>query len=69
MLDLYDQIEEAAATIRKAWPETPHAGIILGTGLGGLVEQIETASTLDYGEVAPPRPRRDTTLESPEEGR
>ena len=25
--------------------------------------------TLDYGEVAPPRPRRDTTLESPEEGR
>jgi purine-nucleoside phosphorylase len=51
MLDLYDQIEQAAAAIRNVWPETPHAGIILGTGLGGLVEEIEIAATLDYADI------------------
>jgi len=48
MLDLYDKIEEAVAAIRRHWDETPKAGIILGTGLGGLAEQIEVAATLDY---------------------
>jgi purine-nucleoside phosphorylase len=51
MLELYDQVEAAAAVIRQAWPETPHAGIILGTGLGGLVDQIEVAAALDYDAV------------------
>src|SRR5262245_28785994 len=51
MLELYDQIEEAAAVIRKAWPETPHAGVILGTGLGGLVEEMQIVATLDYGDI------------------
>ena len=31
MLDLYDQIEAAAAAIQAQYKETPHAGIILGT--------------------------------------
>jgi purine-nucleoside phosphorylase len=61
MLELYDQIEEVALVIRQAWPETPHAGIILGTGLGGLVEQIEVDATLDY-ESIPHFPR--STAES-----
>jgi purine-nucleoside phosphorylase len=51
MLELFDQIEAAAATISAAWKETPHAGIILGTGLGGLVEQMEIAATIDYGDI------------------
>ena len=51
MLDLYDQIEAAAAAIRDHWSETPRAGIILGTGLGGLVEKIESAVTIDYEEI------------------
>jgi purine-nucleoside phosphorylase len=51
MLELYDQIEEAAAAIRSAWPHTPHAGIILGTGLGHLVEQIDVAASLDYESI------------------
>jgi purine-nucleoside phosphorylase len=51
MLELYDQIESAAAAIRSVWPETPHAGIILGTGLGGLVEQMDIAATLDYEKI------------------
>jgi purine-nucleoside phosphorylase len=48
MLDLYDQIEAAAAAIQAEFKETPHAGIILGTGLGGLVEEMDIAATLDY---------------------
>ena len=51
MLEIYEKMESAAATIRAAWPHTPAAGIILGTGLGGLVEQIEVQATLDYDEI------------------
>lgn len=51
MLELYGQIEEAVAKIRSVWDVTPHAGIILGTGLGGLVEQIEVEATLPYEEI------------------
>jgi purine-nucleoside phosphorylase len=51
MLELYDQIEAAAAAIQQAWPQTPHAGIILGTGLGGLAEQIDVSATLDYESI------------------
>ena len=60
MLELYDQIEEAAAAIRTAWPETPHAGVILGTGLGGLVEEMEVTATLDY-EAIPNFPKSTAT--------
>jgi purine-nucleoside phosphorylase len=51
LLDLYDKIEEAAAFIRGRWSRTPHAGIILGTGLGKLTEQIEIEASLDYDEI------------------
>lgn len=51
MLDLYDKIQDACAYIRKAWHHTPHAGIILGTGLGPLVERIEVQATIEYGEI------------------
>jgi purine-nucleoside phosphorylase len=51
MLDLYDKIEEATAAIRRAWNRTPHAGIILGTGLGNLVERIEVEAALEYDSI------------------
>ena len=51
MLDLFDKIQEAAAAIQATWPKRPHAGIILGTGLGGLTQQIEVEATLDYEEI------------------
>jgi purine-nucleoside phosphorylase len=51
MPELFDQIEAAAAAIRAQWSETPHAGIILGTGLGGLRQQIDVAATLDYESI------------------
>lgn len=51
MLELYDQIQEAAGAIRRHWTATPQAGIILGTGLGGLTEDIDVEASLDYEEI------------------
>lgn len=51
MLELYDQINDAVAFIRSKWDETPRAGIILGTGLGTLADQIDVAVSLDYSEI------------------
>jgi purine-nucleoside phosphorylase len=51
MLDLFDKIEAACTTIRARWKRTPRAGVILGTGLGGLVEEIDVEATFDYEEI------------------
>ena len=53
---LFDRIEEAAAAIRAKWPTTPAVGIILGTGLGGLTEDIQDATAIPY-EAVPHMPR------------
>lgn len=60
MLDLNDKIEAAAAAIRAEWDATPRAGIILGTGLGGLVDLIESPIAIDYEKI-PNFPRSTAT--------
>jgi purine-nucleoside phosphorylase len=56
MLQLAAHIAEAAALIRAQWTRTAHAGIILGTGLGGLVEDIAVEVSIPY-EAIPHFPR------------
>jgi purine-nucleoside phosphorylase len=51
MLELHDQIQEAVAVIRREWKAMPRAGIILGTGLGGLVDNIEVEAAIDYEQI------------------
>lgn len=51
MLELYGQVEEAVAAIKAKWDKTPQAGIILGTGLGGLVDEIHEEAALEYEEI------------------
>jgi purine-nucleoside phosphorylase len=51
MKELAAQIQEAISAIRQRWPGMPHAGIILGTGLGSLADQIETEAVLDYEDI------------------
>lgn len=51
MLHLARQIDETAAAIRTRWDGRPCVGIILGSGLGGLAEQIDTASVIPYDEL------------------
>src|SRR6266436_5954846 len=40
MVELYDKIQEAKRAVQACWPGQPRVGIILGTGLGGLAEDI-----------------------------
>ncbi len=51
MLDLYDKIQESVTFIRSSWGRKPHAGIILGTGLGPLVERIDVEASLEYADI------------------
>lgn len=60
MLDLFDKIQDAVSFIRSHWPKTPHAGIVLGTGLGPLVERIQVEATIDY-EAIPHFPKSTAT--------
>ena len=48
---LFDKIQEAANHLRKQISEAPKAGMILGTGLGGLAAQIQNAVKISYGEI------------------
>ncbi len=51
MLDLYDKIQEACAAIRQAWDGSPRAALVLGSGLGGLVDEMNVEAALDYGDI------------------
>src|ERR1051326_383356 len=48
---MYDQIQAATKAIQAKWNGKPRVGIILGTGLGGLAEDIQDEATLAYGEI------------------
>jgi purine-nucleoside phosphorylase len=50
-MDTYRQIQEAVDFIRARWAGRPQVGIILGTGLGGLAEDIEAEARLPYEEI------------------
>ncbi len=45
---LYDQIQEALTFIRQQTDFAPQFGIILGTGLGNLSEEIEKVADIPY---------------------
>jgi len=51
MLDLYEKIQAAVAVIRQHWDKQPRAGIILGTGLGDIVDQIAVEAAIDYDSI------------------
>ena len=44
-------VEEAAAAIREAVDLDAHIGIILGTGLGALADEIDAATSLSYDDI------------------
>ena len=51
MLELFDQMTEAVTAIQARWERVPRAGIILGTGLGSLVREIQVEAEFDYEEL------------------
>lgn len=48
---MLEQIKSTAAYIQSKISIQPEIGIILGTGLGGLVEEIKILHTIDYKEI------------------
>src|SRR6516225_505690 len=51
MTELFDQIQQATRLIQSKWSGRPQVGIILGTGLGGLAEDIDSEARLPYEEI------------------
>jgi purine-nucleoside phosphorylase len=51
MSELIDKINETLAIIRKYTKDNYPVGIILGTGLGGLVKEINIDHEIDYSEL------------------
>jgi len=51
MPELYDQIEDAKAFIQARWKGAPSVGIILGTGLGGLAQDIQAEAEFPYADI------------------
>src|SRR5689334_14824457 len=45
------RVEDATTWIRERVALAPHAGIILGTGLGRLAEAIDNSTVLPYDEI------------------
>ncbi|MFQ5447751.1 MAG: purine-nucleoside phosphorylase [Saprospiraceae bacterium] len=48
---LYTHIQEAVEFIRQRTDFQPATGIILGTGLGRLADEIEAETTIDYKDI------------------
>jgi purine-nucleoside phosphorylase len=48
---LADEVRTAAEVIRRRVPTAPSVAIILGTGLGGLAEEIAVEATISYDEI------------------
>ena len=50
-MSIFDKIQTTAGFIRTKIKSQPHIGIILGSGLGGLVDLIETETEILYTEI------------------
>jgi purine-nucleoside phosphorylase len=52
MAELFDQVQEARQAIARRWAGgRPQVAVVLGTGLGGLVEEVAAEVILPYGEI------------------
>ena len=51
MLDMTEKISAAERAVRALWNGSPKVGIILGTGLGGLAEEVVAESAIPYEQI------------------
>lgn len=47
----FEKIEKAASFLKEKYEETPQIGLILGSGLGVLAEEIENPVKIPYNEI------------------
>ena len=50
-MTLYDKIQETAAFIKAKIDSKPTVGIILGSGLGGLIDLVKIEAAITYGDI------------------
>ena len=48
---MFGKIQNTAYTIKESFDFEPEVGIILGTGLGGLVNEIDVVHTIEYKDI------------------
>jgi len=48
---LYERIQETSAFLQKHTKRAPRFGLILGTGLGDVAQQVEDADTIPFAEI------------------
>lgn len=51
MLELSNKIQAAKDAVQARWTGAPKVGIILGTGLGGFAEEIQSEASIPYAEI------------------
>jgi len=44
-------LEEATRFIKKIYPYEPQAGIVLGSGIGNLIREIEVEKEIEYANI------------------
>ena len=47
----YEKVQHCLAQVKKACPEKPKVGIVLGSGLGDLADAVEDAVYVPYAEI------------------
>ena len=50
-MTLFDKINETASFIRTKVQQTPTVGIILGSGLGGLIDSVDQEVAVSYSDI------------------
>ena len=63
-VDLASRMNDMADAVRQRWGGNPRAGVILGTGLGGLAEQID-AEAVQINQVPEDRSMRPSPSTTP----
>jgi len=50
-MELYEAIQEAATVVRQKTSVRPQSGIILGTGLSSLADEVEVETRIPYAQI------------------
>jgi purine-nucleoside phosphorylase len=50
-MDYYDQVSDAAASLRERLPVQPQLGVVLGSGLGAFADRVEQPTVVPYAEI------------------
>src|SRR3954469_238230 len=51
MISVLDQLKETTKYIQSQYPARPEVGIVLGSGLGNLVSEMQVEKEIDYDDI------------------